>query len=134
MRRTQTLLSVWRAGTKRELPYCRKSTPIFTASAIICHHCAVLQAVDVEHLSASFAASQAAERAAGSAEAAQPLQDADVQCIDAITDGQELRWIQTGFRLVAEVDPSVVLSFGCHHVTCGLPGSLLVKLIAYVIL
>ncbi len=72
----------------------------------------MLQAADLEHLSASFAASQAAERAAGGAEAAQPLQDGDVQRIDALTDGQELRWTQTGFRLVAEVAPSVVLFLG----------------------
>ena len=89
-----------------------KGMPIFQASIITCCHRAVLQAVDLEHLSASFAASRAAERAAGGADAAQPLQDADVQCIDALTDGQELRWIQTGFRLVAEVEPSVVFFLG----------------------
>lgn len=111
-----------------------KGMPIFQANVIICCHRAVLQAMDLEHLCASFAASQAAERAAGGAEAAQPLQDADVQCIDALTDGQELRWIQTGFRLVAEVEPIVVLFFGCHHVACGLPGSPLDELSTYVIL
>jgi len=54
----------------------------------------------MEQLEASFAA----ERGAGGAGAPQPqpLADADVQRIDALSDGQEMRWIQTGFRLVAE--------------------------------
>ena len=65
--------------------------------------CGVLQAVDLDHLGASFAASQAAEREAGGAEAAEALTDGDIQTLDSISDGQEMRWIQTGFQLVAEV-------------------------------
>ena len=59
--------------------------------------------MDLDHLGASFAASQAAEREAGGAEAAEVLHVADIQTMDSISDGQEMRWIQIGFQLVAEV-------------------------------
>ena len=59
--------------------------------------------MDLDHLGASFAVYQAAEREAGGAEAAEALRDADIQTMDSISDGQEMRWIQTGFQLVAEV-------------------------------
>lgn len=72
--------------------------------------CGVLQAVDLGHLGASFAASQAAEREAGGAEAAEVLRDTDIQTMDSISDGEEMRWIQTGFRLVAEVWLCLMLS------------------------
>jgi len=47
----------------------------------------------MEQLEASFAAALAAERGAGGAGAPQPqpLADADVQRIDALSDGQEMR-------------------------------------------
>ncbi|KAK9843554.1 hypothetical protein WJX81_008640 [Elliptochloris bilobata] len=78
-----------------------------------------MQAVDLEHLGASFAASEADKREAGGAEPAQPLQDADVQTIDGVSDGQELRWIKTGFRLVAEGKLAVVLLAGGQGTRLG---------------
>ena len=32
-----------------------------------------------------------------------PLQPGDVKCIDSVSDGEEMRWIRAGFKLIAQV-------------------------------
>ncbi len=101
--------------------------PAFTTGNNTCAHDMTMtrqarvagrQAVDTKQLEAAFAAALAAERSAGGAGAPQPqpLADADVQRIDALSDGQEMRWIQTGFRLVAEARAAARLCrTACMH-------------------
>lgn len=67
------------------------------------HH---VQDVDTEQLQRIFDASKAAAKAPTSA-VIEPLKEGDVKRVDGILDGEEMRWIQLGFKLIAEVRPAV---------------------------
>ena len=63
-----------------------------------------VQDVDTEQLQRIFDASKAAAKAPISA-VIEPLQESDVKRVDSVLDGEEMRWIQLGFKLIAEVRP-----------------------------
>ena len=62
----------------------------------------LMQSLDMEHIKHIFSRSKEASEASTSAHIT-PLQPGDVKCIDDVSDGEEMRWIRTGFRLIAEV-------------------------------
>ena len=64
-------------------------------------HC-LMQSLDMEHIRHIFSKSKEASEASTSAHIT-PLQPGDVKCIDDVSDGEEMRWIRTGFKLIAEV-------------------------------
>ena len=61
-----------------------------------------MQSLDMEHIRHIFSKSKEASEASTSAHIT-PLQPGDVKCIDDVSDGEEMRWIRTGFKLIAEV-------------------------------
>ena len=61
-----------------------------------------MQSLDMEHIRHIFSKSKEASEASALAHIT-PLQPGDVKCIDDVSDGEEMRWIRTGFKLIAEV-------------------------------
>ena len=62
----------------------------------------LMQSLDMEHIRHIFSKSKEASEASTSAHIT-PLQPGDVKCIDDVSDGEEMRWIRTGFKLIAQV-------------------------------
>ncbi len=61
-----------------------------------------MQSLDLEHIKHIFEKSTEAAQASSSTQIA-PLQPGDVKCIDSVSDGEEMRWIRAGFKLIAQV-------------------------------
>ena len=60
------------------------------------------QSLDLQHIKHIFEKSTEAAEASSSAQIT-PLQPGDVKCIDSVSDGEEMRWIRAGFKLIAQV-------------------------------
>ncbi len=60
------------------------------------------QGIDLARVTKIFEASKAAAKAPSVA-VIEPLAEEDVKRIDQVSDGEEMRWIHTGFKLIAEV-------------------------------
>lgn len=56
----------------------------------------------MERVAKILEASKAAAKATSDA-VIEPLAEEDVKRIDQVSDGEEMRYIQTGFKLIAEV-------------------------------
>ena len=63
--------------------------------------CNGVQDVDLDQVERIFNASKAAAKMPHSA-VIEPLKEGDVKRVDGVLDGEELRWIQLGFKLIAE--------------------------------
>ncbi|BDA40449.1 UDP-N-acetylglucosamine diphosphorylase 1 [Coccomyxa sp. Obi] len=77
-----------------------------------------LQEVDMDQLQRIFDASKAAAKAPTSA-VIEPLHEGDVKRVDGVFDGEEMRWIQLGFKLIAEGRLGVVLMAGGQGTRLG---------------
>ena len=66
--------------------------------------CAHDKELDLDHIDRIYAASKedAAKGASSPSAAITPLRPGDVRRVDDISDGEELRWMNLGFRLIAE--------------------------------
>ena len=64
--------------------------------------CHFMQSLDMEHIKHIYNRSKDASEASTNAHIT-PLQPGDVKRIDDVSDGEEMRWIRTGFKLIAEV-------------------------------
>lgn len=64
-----------------------------------------MQDVDFEHVEHIYEASKEVAKAASSG-VVEPLREGDVKRVDGMLDGEEMRWIQLGFKLIAEARPS----------------------------
>ena len=61
-----------------------------------------MQSLDLQHIKHIFEKSTEAAEASSSTQIT-PLQPGDVKCIDNVSDGEEMRWIRAGFKLIAQV-------------------------------
>ena len=61
-----------------------------------------LQSLDLEHIRYILKKSKDAAEANSAAQIS-PLQPGDIKCIDDVSDGEEMRWIRAGFKLIAQV-------------------------------
>jgi hypothetical protein len=66
--------------------------------------CNAAQDVDLDQVERIFNASKAAAKVPHSA-VIEPLREGDVKRVDGVLDGEEMRWIQLGFKLIAEARP-----------------------------
>ena len=58
--------------------------------------------MDLDHIKHIFRKSKEAAEA-GDGDQISPLQPADVKCIGDVSEGEEMRWIRSGFKLIAQV-------------------------------
>ncbi len=63
--------------------------------------CCVLQSLDLAHIKHIFKRSKEASEDTTSAQIT-PLQPGDVKCIDDVSNREEMRWIRSGFKLIAQ--------------------------------
>lgn len=68
------------------------------------HACNGEQDVDFDQVERIFHASKAASKVSHST-VIEPLREGDVKRVDGVLDGEEMRWIQLGFKLIAEARP-----------------------------
>jgi len=61
-----------------------------------------VKSLDLEHIRYILKRSKEAAEANSAAQIA-PLQPGDIKCIDDVSDGEEMRWIRAGFKLIAQV-------------------------------